>query len=78
MTYSRSMAIRIALVVVPAIVAVGLVFLLDSTNASAEITVAAFTVVAAAIGAAIGCFADRLPGARPRRDAHPASHRSGN
>lgn len=71
------MAIRIALFAVPPVVAVGLVLLLNAVNASAEITVAAFTVVAAAIGAAIGRFADRLPGARQDREAHTASRRHG-
>jgi hypothetical protein len=48
---------------------------LNGLNASAGITVVAFTVVAVAIGAAIGCFADRLPGARQDREAHTASRR---
>jgi len=78
MTYSRNVAIRIALFAVPPVVAVGLVLLLNSTNASAEITVAAFTIVSATIGAAIGCFADRLPGAEPSHKAHSASHHREN
>jgi len=57
------MALCIALFGIPAVAVVGLVFLLDSANASAEIVVASFTVLAAATGAAIGYFADRLPGA---------------
>jgi len=75
MIYSRTMAIRIALFAVPSVAAVGLVLLLNGVNASAEITVAAFTVVSAAIGAAIGRFADRLPGAEPSHKTHTASHR---
>lgn len=75
MNYSRNMAIRIALFGIPAVVVVGLVRLLNSTNASAGIAVAAFTVFAVATGAAIGCFADRLPGAESSRDAHTAPHR---
>ena len=78
MNYSRSMALYVALFGLPAVAVVGLVLLLNSTNASAEITVAAFTVAAAAIGAAIGCFADRLPGAQPGRKAHTASRRRNN
>jgi hypothetical protein len=78
MNYSRNMALLIALFSIPAIAVVGLVFLLDSTNAGAEITVAAFTVLAVATGAAIGCFADRLPGAQQSREAQTSSHRHGN
>lgn len=74
MIYSRNMAIRIALFAVPVVAAVGLVFLLNGLNADANITVAAFTVVAATIGAAIGCFVDRLPGAGQSRKAHTTSH----
>jgi hypothetical protein len=51
---------------------------LNSVNASADIAVAAFTVVSAVIGAAIGCFADRLPGVQKSREAHSASHQQGN
>lgn len=78
MTYSRSMALYIALFCIPAVAVVGLVFLLDRTNANAEITVAAFTVVSATIGAAIGRFADRLPGAEPSHKGHTASRRHGS
>jgi hypothetical protein len=77
MTYSRNMAIRIALFGVPAVAVVGLVFLVNALNASAGITFAAFTVIAVATGAAIGCFADRLPGAQRGREAHTASRRHG-
>lgn len=52
-----------------------LFFLPNRIYADANITVAAFTVVAATIGTAIGCFADRLPGGQPDRNAHTASHR---
>ena len=72
MTYSRSMSSRIALVVGPAIAAVGLVFLLNALNANGGIVVAAFTAVAAAIGIAIGRTVDRLPGARPKQEAPTA------
>ena len=78
MTYSRNMAIRIALFGIPAAAVVGLVFLFDRLNASDGIAFAAFTAVAVATGAAIGCFADRLPGARPSHRAHTAPHRHGN
>jgi hypothetical protein len=78
MTYSRSMVIRIALFGIPPVAVVGLVFLLNSLNASAGIAFAAFTAVAVATGVAIGRFADRLPGAESSRGAHSASHRQGN
>jgi uncharacterized membrane protein YccC len=69
------MAIRIALFGIPPVAVVGLVLLLNGLNASAGIVFAAFTVVAVAIGAAIGCFVDRLPGAQQSRGAPTASHR---
>jgi len=55
------MAIRIALFVVPAVAVAGLVIFLNLTNASAGIAVAALGVLAAAAGATLGYFADRLP-----------------
>ncbi|HET7052465.1 MAG TPA: hypothetical protein VFI09_00940 [Solirubrobacterales bacterium] len=55
------MALRIALFAVPAIAVAGLVLLLNSLDASAGIAVAAFGLVAVAIGTALGYFADRLP-----------------
>lgn len=69
MTYSRNVPIRIALFVVPAIAAVGLVALLNALNANGAIVVVAFTTVAAAIGTAIGCSIDRLPGGHPNDEA---------
>jgi hypothetical protein len=75
MTYSRNMAIRIALFGVPAVAVVGLVFLVNALNASAGIAFVAFTAVAVTTGAAIGYFADRLPGAQQSRGAHAASRR---
>jgi multisubunit Na+/H+ antiporter MnhB subunit len=77
MTYSRDMAIRIALFGIPAVAVVGLIFLMNGLKASPGIAFAAFTVVAVATGAAIGCFADRLPGAQQSRRAHTASRRHG-
>jgi hypothetical protein len=68
MNYIRNMAIRIALVAVPALAAVGLVALLNALNANGSIVVVAYTAVAVAIGTAIGCV-DRLPGARPGQEA---------
>jgi hypothetical protein len=67
------MAFRIALVVVPALAAVGLVVLLDALNATGGIVVVAYTAVAVALGAAIGCSVDRLPGAPPRQEAPTGS-----
>lgn len=78
MTYSRSMAIRVALFGVPAVVVVALVFLVNALSASAGIAFVAFTVLAVATGAAIGRFADRLPGAEPSHKAHIASRRWDN
>lgn len=78
MNYIRNMALLIALFAIPAVAVVGLVFLLSSTNASAGIAVAAYTLLAVATGASIGYFADRLPGGQRSRDAHTASHRHGN
>jgi hypothetical protein len=46
---------------VPALMVVGLVFLLNDLNVSAGIAVAAFGVLAVATGVALGYFADRLP-----------------
>lgn len=77
MTYSRNMAIRIALFGIPAVAVIGLVLLLDSLNASAGIAFAAFTVVAVATGVAIGYFVDRLPGAQQSHEPHIPSHRRG-
>jgi hypothetical protein len=72
MNYIRNMVIRIALFAIPAIAAVGLVALLDALNAHGGIVVVAYTAVAVAIGTAIGCSVDRLPGARPRQEAPTA------
>jgi hypothetical protein len=69
MTYGRNMAIGIALFGIPPLAAIGLVLLLNGLDADAGLTAAAFTVVSVAIGAAIGSFADRLPGARPVRNS---------
>jgi hypothetical protein len=75
MTYSQNMAIRFALFAIPAVVAVALVRLLNSVNASPGIAVAAYTVVAVTIGFAIGWNADRLPGIRPSETTRAVSHR---
>lgn len=61
MIYTPAMAIRIALFAVPALVITGLVLMLNGLDASAGIAVAAFGLVAAASGTALGYFADRLP-----------------
>lgn len=66
MKYIRGVAIRIALVVIPAFAAIALVALLDVLNATGGIVVVAYTAVAVAIGTAIGRSIDRLPG-RERR-----------
>jgi hypothetical protein len=65
------MAIRIALFGIPPVAVIGLVFLLNGLNASAGVAFTAFTVVAVAIGAAIGYFVDRMPGARTGRTPIP-------
>jgi predicted GNAT superfamily acetyltransferase len=74
MNYLRDMAIRIALVAVPALAAVGLDALLNTLNANGGIVVVAYTAVAVAIGTAIGCSVDRLPGARSDQEAR-STHR---
>jgi len=66
MNYIRDMAVRLALVVIPALAAIGLVALLNALNATGGIVVVAYTGAAVAIGTAIGCSVDRLPG-RERR-----------
>jgi hypothetical protein len=43
---------------------------LNALNANGAIVVVGFTTVAAAIGTAIGCSIDRLPGGHPNKEAH--------
>jgi hypothetical protein len=69
-TYTLTMAIRIALFAVPAIAVVGLVFLLNGLDASAGIAVAAFGLLAVATGTALGYFADHLPELPRARRSH--------
>jgi len=64
------MAIRIALLAVPAVAVAGLVLLLNGLDASPGIAVAAFGLVAVATGTAIGYFADRLPELPQARRPH--------
>jgi hypothetical protein len=78
MNYIRNMAIRIALVAIPALAAVGLVALLNALNANGGIVVVAYTAVAVAIGTAIGCSVDRLPGARPDQEARSTHRQQSN
>jgi hypothetical protein len=60
------MAIRVALIAIPAATIAGLVVLLNSLDASPGIAVAALS------GATFGYFADRLPELpRTRHGAHP-------
>jgi hypothetical protein len=68
--YTRDMAIRIALFTIPFAVVAGLVLLLNGVDASAGIAVAAFGLVAVAIGATLGYYADRLPELRRNRQPH--------
>lgn len=75
MNYSRSMVIRVALVAVPTLAAIGLVVLLNALDATGGIVVVAYTAVAVAIGAAIGLSIDRLPGGRPSQEAHISQRR---
>ena len=70
MIYTGPMALRFALVGLPAAAIVVLVLLLNSLGASAGIAVAALGLVAVAGGAALGFFADRLP-ELPKRRRHP-------
>lgn len=78
MNYIRAMIIRVVLVAVPALAAVGLVLLLNALNASGGIVVVAYTAVAAGLGTAIGRALDRLPGGVPRHeeDIAPDRHRN--
>jgi len=62
-------AIRFALLAVPAAAVTGLVLFLNGVDANAGIAAAAFGVLAVVSGAMLGYFADRLPelpGARRR------------
>jgi len=52
-------AIRIALIAVPAVAVAGLVLLLNGLDTSAGIAVAAFGLIAVATGTALGYFADQ-------------------
>ena len=61
MIYTRDMALRVALFVVPAAAVAGLVFLLNGLDAGSGVAVAAFGLVATLSGVALGYFADRLP-----------------
>lgn len=70
------MAIRVALIGIPAATIAGLVGLLNSLDASPGIAVAALALVAALSGAAFGYFADRLPELpRARHRAHSPAPR---
>lgn len=74
MSYARTMALRITVFGVPFFAVVGLVFLLNSLEASPGVAVAAYAVIAIVTGATIGYFADRLLGGPPERPSGPASH----
>lgn len=75
MNYIRAMAIRIALVLIPAFAAIVLVALLDAFNATGGIVVVAYTAVAVAIGTGIGRSVDRLPGAGSKEEGPTLRHR---
>lgn len=61
------MAIRIALFAVPTAIVAGLVLLLNQLDASPDIAVVAFGLVAVTSGAALGYFAHQLPELALRR-----------
>lgn len=65
------MAVRIALVAVPAAAVAGLVMLLNSVGAGAGVAAAALGLVVVAAGAVFGYFADRLPEFPRARRTHP-------
>ena len=67
------MKICIALVATSAMVAVGVVLLLNSLHAGAGIAAASLGLVAVLGGAALGYFADRLPGLPRVRHPHDQS-----
>ena len=69
MIYAQSMTIRLALFFIPMVAAIGLVLLLNGLNAGAGVAITAYSVIAVSTGAALGCFADRLPEVRPLRKA---------
>ncbi len=72
------MKIFIALVAASAIVAVGVVLLLNDLHAGAGIAAASLGLVAVLGGAALGYFADRLPELpRLRRAQHFAAAHDG-
>jgi hypothetical protein len=56
------MALRIALFTLPTAATATLVVMLNNLGASAGIAVVSFGAVAVVSGAALGYFADRLPG----------------
>jgi hypothetical protein len=67
MIYARSMALRIAVLGVPALAVVGLVLLLNRFEASPGLAVAAYAAIAVPTGVTIGYFADRLLERSPKR-----------
>lgn len=71
MIYTGHMAMRIALFAVPAVLAVGMVLLLNSLGAGAGVATAALGLVAVASGGMLGFFADRLPELPVARRARP-------
>lgn len=66
MTYTRDMAIRIALFTIPFVAVAALVLLLNEVKAGPGIAAASFGLFAVATGTALGYFADRLPEFRAR------------
>jgi len=72
-------AVRFALLAVPAAAVTGLVLFLNGVDASAGIAVAAFDVLAVVTGVTLGYFADRLPElSRVRRPHQPAGLHCGD
>lgn len=71
MTYPRNM-VRIVAFAIPALAIAGLVFLLNSLEASPGVAVGAYALIAVSSGVTIGYFADRLlEGHSERRSSSP-------
>ena len=79
MTYNSPVLLRLALFLLPATAAVGLVLLLNGLGAGPGVAVVALGLLAVLSGAALGYFADRLPepSAARRRRAQSAGRLAG-
>lgn len=73
LTYNADTMFRIALLYISiAIATAGLMLTLKAFDAGTVVTFAVLVLFAASVGAAIGCFGDRIPRlSRPRDAQHP-------